>query len=228
MISGRSRTSSYQWAEGRVESKGSALGDLEQQEKLKKLEETVQNPSGEKGDIEIEEDWQLSQFWYDDATANALAEEALRCVENKGRIALISCPTLYRPLVKLKSAECVVKLLEFDKRFSVYGDNFVFYDYNSPLELPADLSKSFDLVIADPPFLSEECLSKVAITIELLKKEKVILCTGAVMQKLAEDLLQLKKSKFTPHHKNNLGNEFSCYSNYDMDSSMNVQATAQP
>ncbi|KAK3925443.1 EEF1A lysine methyltransferase 1 [Frankliniella fusca] len=194
----------------------------EQLEKRRKLEESAQNPHSESDDIEIEEDWQLSQFWYDETTAQTLAKEALRCTENKGRIALISCPTLYRPLVKLKGPECDVKLLEFDRRFSVYGESFIFYDYNTPLELPSDLLKSFDLVIADPPFLSEECLLKVAETIEWLKKDRVILCTGAVMQKVAEDRLHLRKCKFTPHHKNNLGNEFSCYSNYDMDSFVNL------
>ena len=71
-----------------------------------------------------------------------------------------------------------VKLFEFDKRFSMYGDNFIFYDYNAPLEVPPDCSKEFDIVIADPPFLSEECLTKVASTIKHLAKDKVILCTG--------------------------------------------------
>jgi hypothetical protein len=37
-----------------------------------------------------------------------------------------------------------------------------------------------DLVIADPPFLSEECLSKAAETMRLLSRAgKLVLCTGA-------------------------------------------------
>lgn len=39
---------------------------------------------------------QLSQFWYDDATTEKLVEIALKSVEHKGKIALISCPTLYK------------------------------------------------------------------------------------------------------------------------------------
>lgn len=37
------------------------------------------------------------------------------------------------------------------------------------------------------------------------------------MADLAETLLGLKKSSFIPKHKNNLGNEFLCYSNFDLD-----------
>ncbi|XP_034245449.1 EEF1A lysine methyltransferase 1 [Thrips palmi] len=195
----------------------------EQIERLKKLENAGPNPDTEANDIEIDEDWQLSQFWYDDHTANALAKEALRCVGEEGRIALISCPTLYRPLAQLKGPRCTVNLLEYDRRFAVYGDNFIYYDYNSPLELPVNLKGSFDLVIADPPFLSEECLSKVSTTIKHLSKDKIILCTGVVMQQLAESLLSLKKCCFVPHHKNNLGNEFGCFSNYDVDSFLKPQ-----
>jgi hypothetical protein len=43
---------------------------------------------------------QLSQFWYDDKTAAYLSREALRASGPTGKIALVSCPTLYK---KLKS-----------------------------------------------------------------------------------------------------------------------------
>ncbi|KAJ1521340.1 hypothetical protein ONE63_003016 [Megalurothrips usitatus] len=191
---------------------------LERQRQLEALENGGPAQDAGAADIEIQEDWQLSQFWYDDHTASTLAKEALRCAGDKGRIALVSCPTLYKPLLRLKGPECTVKLLEFDKRFSVYGENFTFYDYNTPTELPEDLTRSFDVVVADPPFLSPECLSKVALTIQLLSRGKIILCTGAVMQQLAESLLHLRKCQFVPHHKNNLGNEFACYANYELDS----------
>jgi hypothetical protein len=43
---------------------------------------------------------QLSQFWYDDETAEYLSREARRASGPTGKIALVSCPTLYN---KLKS-----------------------------------------------------------------------------------------------------------------------------
>lgn len=95
------------------------------------------------------------------------------------RIACISCPTLYSKLSSIKPPKCEVVLLEYDRRFEVYGNNFLFYDYKDPLNLPERLQKhSFDLVVADPPFLSEECLQKTAETVKFLAKERILLCTG--------------------------------------------------
>lgn len=37
------------------------------------------------------------------------------------------------------------------------------------------------------------------------------------MEDLAHRLLNLKKNSFVPHHKNNLSNEFACYSNFDIE-----------
>ena len=91
----------------------------------------------------------------------------------------MSCPTLYSKLVKVKPSECEVLLLEYDQRFEIYGEDFVFYDYNKPLDLPQKLVKrSFDLVVADPPYLSEECLRKTSETVKFLAKDKILLCTG--------------------------------------------------
>ncbi|CAG9818493.1 unnamed protein product [Phaedon cochleariae] len=165
----------------------------------------------------FEEDWQLSQFWYDDHTIEVLIDVAIKVVGFNGKIALVSCPTLYRPL-REKSTNCEITLFEYDRRFAAYGEDFIFYDYKSPLGIQRDKADYYDLVIADPPFLSEECLTKTAVTVRYLTKNKIILCTGAVMADLANRLLDLKKCSFEPKHKNNLGNAFCCYSNFDMDS----------
>ena len=71
-----------------------------------------------------------------------------------------------------------MKCLEFDTRFQVFGDDFVMYDYNEPLKLDSSFKEAFDLVIADPPFLVEDCLTKTSLSIRYLTKGKVILCTG--------------------------------------------------
>lgn len=165
---------------------------------------------------EIAEDWQLSQFWYDAKTTNVLVDVALKMVGPEGRIALISCPTLFNRF--REKSTCDVRLFEYDDRFSkVCGVSFTRYDYKSPLDVPREFSKRFDLVIADPPFLSEDCLTKVAVTVKFLAKNDVILCTGEVMSDLAERLLNVKPSGFRPSHRNNLANEFRCYSNFDLD-----------
>ncbi|XP_070568779.1 EEF1A lysine methyltransferase 1-like [Ptychodera flava] len=163
----------------------------------------------------IDEDWQLSQFWYDEETATSLAHEALRVAGNSGRIACLSSPTLYQKLRELKPATCTAVLFEYDRRFEIYSTDFVFYDYKSPLEFPDSIEfQSFDIVIADPPFLSEECLKKTAETVKFLTKDKVILCTGAVMEEVASEVLGVHLCEFKPKHTRNLANEFRCFANY--------------
>jgi len=53
------------------------------------------------------------------------------------------------------------KVFEYDKRFSFYGDKFVFYDFNYPDQIPKDCLNAFDFIIADPPFLNEACFTEV-------------------------------------------------------------------
>ncbi|KAL2081100.1 hypothetical protein ACEWY4_022953 [Coilia grayii] len=167
----------------------------------------------------VEEDWGMSQFWYNEETATRLAEEAIQQAGKGGRIACLSCPSVYQRLRKgdLEGVSDVTAVvLEYDRRFSVYGDEFVFYDYNNPLALPENICppQSFNIVIADPPYLSEECLSKVAVTVNFLSKGKTLLCTGAIMEEHANKLMDLKMCSFLPKHSHNLANEFRCYTNY--------------
>jgi hypothetical protein len=44
---------------------------------------------------------QLSQFWYDEETILSLIRGAVNCTFNEGKIALISCPTLYKQLTNI-------------------------------------------------------------------------------------------------------------------------------
>ncbi len=116
-----------------------------------------------------------------------------------------------------------MKLFEYDQRFApASGSDFVFYDYKSPLKIPKELANSFDVVLADPPFIADECLTSTAVTIKYVSKDagQLILCTGERMTDMAKRLLDLNKCKFEPRHKNNLANEFACFANYDFDSNV--------
>ncbi|XP_059468475.1 EEF1A lysine methyltransferase 1 [Neocloeon triangulifer] len=184
--------------------------EKERQDKVAKILESVND---NKQDIpQFQEDWQLSQFWYDDETADRLAKEVLKAAGPEGKIALVSCPTLY---TRLKKSNANVTLFEYDERFAAYETDFCFYDYRNPLKVPSEMTSSFDIVVADPPFLSEECLTKTAVTIRYLAKDKILLCTGAVMSDLAQRLLQVRQLDFLPGHRNNLGNEFRCFANFE-------------
>lgn len=52
-----------------------------------------------------------------------------------------------------------IKLLEFDERFAVFKE-FVPYDFEKTFKLPPELKGTFDVIICDPPFLSQDCQTK--------------------------------------------------------------------
>ncbi|KAI5749376.1 hypothetical protein M8J76_006859 [Diaphorina citri] len=185
----------------------------EKKEKEEMLQSAMDNDEAVKK-INIDEDWQLSQFWYDENTTERLSEEAVCRAGKEGSIALISCPTLY-PKIRELAPDAKVTLFEYDTRFKIYGSDFVFYDYKAPLDVPRELSAHYDLVVLDPPFLSDECLTKAAVTAKFLAKHDILVCTGEIMQDLALRLLGVKKCKFIPRHKNNLANDFACFVNFD-------------
>ncbi|OAY75596.1 protein-lysine N-methyltransferase N6AMT2-like isoform X1 [Ananas comosus] len=169
----------------------------------------------------VAEDWRLSQFWYDRITAETLAEEIRRICDSDpsspSSVACIACPTLYVYLKKL-NPDISANLLEYDKRFEQYGDDFVYYDYNQPEELPAVLKHACNIIVVDPPYLSKECLEKVAQTVSFLARPQgpfLLLLTGEVQKDRALELLNVKPCSFRPQHANKLGNEFRLFTNYD-------------
>ncbi|KAL7198008.1 hypothetical protein ACSBR2_020516 [Camellia fascicularis] len=167
----------------------------------------------------LAEDWRLSQFWYDRHTAETVAKEVLSLCDSlqSPSVACIACPTLYAYLKKI-DPNVSLKLLEYDKRFEQYGGEFTFYDYNQPEELPSSLKNAYQIIVADPPYLSEECLEKVTQTISFLVqpgKAYLLLLTGEVQKDRAAELLGLHPCGFRPQHSSKLGNEFRLFTNYD-------------
>ena len=174
------------------------------------------------------EDWNASQFWYTDTTASTLAEQLLNGATSETNIAIVSAPSVYVKLRNLLQdgerypSKPQVKLLEFDERFAVFKSDFVQYDFKEPLKLDAELKGRFDRIICDPPFLSEECQTKTALTARWMAKSwqdtKVIVCTGERMETLIHKLYGkagIRTTTFLPEHSKGLSNEFWCYSNFD-------------
>nr|XP_032833481.1 EEF1A lysine methyltransferase 1 [Petromyzon marinus]XP_032833483.1 EEF1A lysine methyltransferase 1 [Petromyzon marinus] len=215
------------------------------------------------------ENWQLSQFWYTEETATALAREAVEAAGPQGRVACVCAPSVFRALLRLRKSEPAAAfpenshcssslpreptqtsdapegprvaaardvLLEFDERFAALaGDSFVRYDYRRPLDLAgargdgggsgSSSSRSssplldehgFSLVLLDPPYLSAECLEKVAVTARFLARDRIVLCTGAVMSDVAARELGVHPCRFVPRHQHRLANEFLCFANYPL------------
>ena len=50
---------------------------------------------------------------------------------------------------------------------------FVYYDFNKPEDVRQELHQTFDMVVVDPPFITEEVWRKYGTTCKLLLKEGV-------------------------------------------------------
>jgi hypothetical protein len=115
-----------------------------------------------------------------------------------------------------------IYLFEYDSRFARLApaaSHFVNYDFNAPLRIPSSLRGKVDRVLADPPFLSDECLTRTAMTVRaLLAKErgKTMVCTGRKMEELVPRLFPgVMKVDFEPRHKGGLANAFACFMDWE-------------
>lgn len=141
------------------------------------------------------------------------------------KVALLSCPSIYRSVKDaLRDTNTVVRLFEFDTRFSMFGEDFVHYDYRdvvqNELTFIRSFERSFDIIFADPPYISEECIGNMAdIVRKIMKKDAdLIVCSGKTMEVSLKNTLNLNKCEFQPEHERNLANEFCSFANFDLDS----------
>lgn len=197
-------------------------------------EKSIHDPTNPYSMDRFSEDWNASQFWYTDHTSIKLAKAALQGTWPGMRIAIMSAPSVYvnikRMLTEAPAAKRpLIKLFEFDRGFNVYED-FVYYDYNEIRGIPEGLHHTFDVLVIDPPFLSEECQMKTAEIACLLARNqplvrdgndvgmpKVLLATGERMKELVLHIyraFEIKRTDFTPEHGSGLANPFACYANF--------------
>ncbi|TAQ84592.1 hypothetical protein B7494_g7069 [Chlorociboria aeruginascens] len=211
---------------------------LDRDTRQKQFEDLKANAENEAADRPLSmdaftEDWNSSQFWYSKETALLLANELLRGADESTTIAVVSAPSVFVQLKNIlaasESQKPKIYLLEFDSRFNIFSE-FVFYDFKTPLKLPLNMKNSADRIICDPPFLSEDCQTKAAMTVRWLSKQwgvapqepgtgsKLIVCTGERMENLVSQLYRpqgIKTTTFLPVHAKGLSNEFRCYSNFE-------------
>lgn len=205
-------------------------------EKLKnQAESDFQNGSSKLSMDLFSEDWNVSQFWYTDDTARTLAHQLLYNATDESAIAVVSAPSVYVALRNILAEDPTrvrprLRLLEYDRRFEVFGSDFVFYDFSSPLRLPDEVKGAFDRIICDPPFLSEDCQTKAAMTARFLARTwagenvgslRFITCTGERCENIVRKLygkIGLRTTTFLPEHSKGLSNEFRCYANFECES----------
>ncbi|ODQ77733.1 hypothetical protein BABINDRAFT_40958 [Babjeviella inositovora NRRL Y-12698] len=204
---------------------------------LAKLQEVVATDVVEDKSIlsidTFKEDWNLSQFWYAEDTANLLADELLDGADADTVICIVSAPSVYSA-IKQRDVVLPTKhiyLFEYDKRFELLAgkEHFGFYDYVEPFAYRHDLKGKVHRLLIDPPFLSDECQSKVALTAKSLLVEdktvvnslgelqyKLISSTGEVMAPVIRKAYPgVNMTDFVPQHKNGLSNLFACYASYE-------------
>jgi hypothetical protein len=158
------------------------------------------------------EDFGMSQFWWDDDSADRLGQECLDIamaieVANGGgggggercfRIGILSAPSVWFGIQRLLAARDAsdnvkfeVTLFEFDRRFaSSAGSNFTYFDYNELGMLPADAAGSYDCLLAGPPYVATACIDKYAEAFTFLAKSSAVpraIVIGATLEEpLAE------------------------------------------
>ena len=170
---------------------------------------------------------------YDESTSLALARELLHCAErhkdagtSEVGVACLACPSMFKALRALSVPPWMrLVLFEVDPRFGVFGDSFVHYDFNKPLDFPASLRGSFDVLALDPPFLQRDCLAAFGETVTALMRPRaeghaspcnhVLLCTGTVMAGAAREILAVHPVRQHVGHANRLSNPFSLFVSYD-------------
>jgi 16S rRNA G966 N2-methylase RsmD len=93
----------------------------------------------------------------------------------------------------------------------------VFYDFNKPEDLPAELLHTFDLVVIDPPFITREVWEKYAVAAKLLLKEEgghCLLSTIDENEATIKELLGADRKKFRPSIPN-LVYQYSLYATFE-------------
>ena len=199
-----------------------------QKEKFEKLYQKAEDDFEGRPKLTIDdfkEDWQLSQFWYSDSTAETLLDALLEDATEDTIVCIVSAPSVYA-IINKRGFETLptkhIYLFEYDKRFELLSgkDYFGFYDYNEPEKFREDLKGKVDRLLIDPPFLEVECQKKSSETAKLLLKDdpsaRLVTCTGERMKdNVLKNYPGIHVTDFYPEHKNGLSNEFRCYSNFN-------------
>lgn len=206
------------------------LAALKQHLQSQQTQQSDVEPSADKTSI-FSENFGMSQFWYTDATSQRYVDEIYSIAEQNKlqtvNVVCISCPSIFYALDKYIHSGKVPShitvnstLLEYDRRFAAhFPTQFHYYDYNEPTALPDSMFHTYDIVIADPPYITESCMSQVGVTMQLLGRTDrqcyMIYNTGYVLRQAIEDILDLKCCVFEPAHRVGLMNQFATYTNYN-------------
>ncbi|KAL3137528.1 hypothetical protein ABBQ38_004813 [Trebouxia sp. C0009 RCD-2024] len=153
----------------------------------------------------------LNQYWYSPATIDVLVEELLTISK---RAAFLSTPSLYFSLPKASDLRKRSALFDLDKQWS-REPNFVLYDFNNPEDIPVNIHNTFDCIVIDPPFITEEVWTLYAAAAKLLLAPggRIVLSTIPENDSFLKLLLGVTPQKFKPSIPH-LVYQYHIYTNY--------------
>lgn len=152
----------------------------------------------------------LNQYWFSRGTIGAFVAEIADVASSA---ALVSSPSVYFSLPEGLRARC--KVFDYDRQWES-DPGYVFYDFNDPEAVPAELRGAFDLVLVDPPFITYEVWAKYAATTKALLREngRVMCTTIAENAGMMRELLGLRPALFRPSIPS-LVYQYSLYTNFE-------------
>ncbi|GMH46058.1 hypothetical protein BSKO_14022 [Bryopsis sp. KO-2023] len=158
------------------------------------------------------ENGDLNQYWYSQHTIETLIKEIESVAIN---VAFLSTPSVYFSLAKASQLQANSRLFDFDKQFS-RDPRFVFYDFQSPGDVPKELHNTFDCVVIDPPFITQEVWENYVATARLLSIEggKAILSTIPENREMLWKLFSARPCAFLPAIPN-LVYQYNFFTNYE-------------
>ena len=167
------------------------------------------------------ENGDLNQYWYSGVTIKALATGALEACKGGGaghRVAFLSTPSLYFSLPV--AARVGHSVLDIDTQWSK-DPGFIRYDFNEDptVALPPSALGAYDLVVIDPPFITEPVWRRYALAAHALLKGGAkggVICTTVAENEglLAELFVGCKSVPFQPSIPN-LVYQYNTFTNVD-------------
>lgn len=164
---------------------------------------------------ETNENAELNQYWYSQKTCETLCNAVRESMSLKGassRIAFLSTPSLFFSLSEEEQKQCT--LFDFDNTWESCSQ-FEFYDYNNPNKIDAKLHGKFDVIVIDPPFISQSVWESYATTTALLGAKEgahIIATTVEQNEVLMKSIFSCKRCIFQPSIPS-LVYQYNCYSN---------------
>ena len=159
---------------------------------------------------------------YTEPFATKLAKHLYKLCNPSTRIAFICCPTAFVGFQHTNPLPGA-RLLEYDQRFSFLAPSqFIPYDINHPDKVPEQLIHSFDIIVADPPFLNLETNEKLAVTVDKVLKPdgKLMMITSPSVEEVLEKVFAvppvgpLKRTRLEVKH-GQLANACACWGSWD-------------